>query len=68
MEEELAYVEEGFADAIAKNDSEMIEMPKSDQMRVCVCGDTAIVSALIRPTGKFMGHEFSSRERSTGVS
>jgi ketosteroid isomerase-like protein len=101
MEEELAQVEEKFADAIAKNDSEMIgqfvtddwiiinadgsiidrqrfldvirsgtlthEMLKSDEMRVRVYGDTAIVSALTRSNGKFMGHEFSTRERSTDV-
>ena len=101
MEEELAQVEEEFADAIAKNDLELIrhfvtddwiiinadggiidrqrfldvirsgtlthQMLESDEMRVRVYGDTAIVSALSRSKGKFMGQEFSTRERSTDV-
>ena len=101
MQEELAQVEEEFADAIMQNDTELIarfvtddwiiinsdggiierkrfldvirsgtlthEMVKSDEMRVRVYGDTAIVSALTRSRGKFMGQEFSTRERATDV-
>lgn len=101
MEEELVQVEEEFADAIARNDSELIEryladdwiiinadggiidrqrfldvirsgtltheMLKSDEMRVRVYGASAIVSALTRSKGKFMGQEFSTRERSTDI-
>ena len=101
MEEEVLKVEEGFADAIAKNDLESIErfvtddwiiinadggiiekerfleviksgaltheMMRSDDIRVRVYGDSAVVSALTRSKGKFMGQEFTTHERSTDV-
>jgi ketosteroid isomerase-like protein len=41
------------------------EMMESDDMRVRVYGDSAVVSALTRSKGKFMGQEFSTHERST---
>jgi ketosteroid isomerase-like protein len=43
------------------------DMMESDEMRVRLYGDTAIVSALTRSRGKFMGQEFSTRERATDV-
>lgn len=101
MEEELLQVEEGFGEAIARNDAEAIgrfvadewiiinadggiidrerflavitsgvlahEMMESDEMRVRVYGDSAVVTALTRSKGKFMEHEFTTHERSTDV-
>jgi ketosteroid isomerase-like protein len=43
------------------------DMMESDEMRVRLYGDIAIVSALTRSRGKFMGQEFSTRERATDV-
>jgi len=43
------------------------EMMESDDMRVRVYGDCAVVSALTRSKGKFMGQEFTTHERSTDV-
>src|ERR1700746_24968 len=41
------------------------EMMESDDIRLRVYGDSAVVSALTRTKGKFMGQEFSTYERST---
>lgn len=43
------------------------EMMESDDIRVRVYGDSAIVSALTRTKGKFMSQEFSTHERATDV-
>ena len=43
------------------------EMMESDDIRVRVYGDSAVVSALTRSKGKFMGKEFTTHERSTDV-
>jgi ketosteroid isomerase-like protein len=43
------------------------EMMESDDIRVRVYGDSAVVSALTRSKGKFMGREFTTHERSTDV-
>ena len=43
------------------------EMMESDDMRVRVYGDSAVVSAVTRSKGKFMGQEFITHERSTDV-
>ncbi len=43
------------------------EMMESDDIRVRVYGDSAVVSALTRSKGKFMGQEFTTHERSTDV-
>ena len=43
------------------------EMMESDDMRVRVYGDSAVVTALTRTKGKFMGQEFSTQERATDV-
>jgi ketosteroid isomerase-like protein len=41
------------------------EMMESDEMRVRVYGDGAVVTALTQTKGKFMGQEFSTHERAT---
>jgi len=41
------------------------EMMESDNMRVRIYGDSAVVTALTRTKGKFMGQEFSTHERAT---
>jgi ketosteroid isomerase-like protein len=41
------------------------EMMESDEMRVRIYGDSAVVSALTRSKGKFMGQEFTTEERAT---
>jgi len=41
------------------------EMMESDDMRVRVYGDSAVVTAITRTKGKFMGQEFSTEERAT---
>jgi ketosteroid isomerase-like protein len=43
------------------------EMMESDDIRVRVYGDSAVVSALTRSKGKFMGQEFTTHERATDV-
>jgi ketosteroid isomerase-like protein len=43
------------------------EMMQSDDIRVRVYGDSAVVSALTRSKGKFMEQEFTTHERSTDV-
>ena len=43
------------------------EIMESDDMRVRVYGDCAVVSALTRSKGKFMEQEFTTHERSTDV-
>ena len=43
------------------------DMMQSDDMRVRVYGDSAVVTAVTRSKGKFMGQEFSTHERSTDV-
>ena len=40
---------------------------ESEDFRVRVYGDSAVVTALTRTKGKFMGQEFSSQERATDV-
>jgi ketosteroid isomerase-like protein len=43
------------------------ELMESDDMRVRIYGDSAVVSTLTRSKGKFMGEEFTTHERSTDV-
>ena len=40
---------------------------ESDDMRVRVYGDSAVVTAVTRSKGTFMGQQFSTHERSTDV-
>jgi ketosteroid isomerase-like protein len=43
------------------------DMMESEDMRVRVYGDSAVVTAVTRSKGKFMGQEFNTHERSTDV-
>ena len=43
------------------------EMMESEDFRVRVYGDSAVVTGITRTKGKFMGQEFSTQERSTDV-
>src|SRR4029077_19364288 len=43
------------------------DLMESEDFRVRVYGDSAVVSAVTRSKGKFMGQEFSTRERATDV-
>lgn len=43
------------------------EMMESDDIRVRPYGDSAVVTALTRAKGKFMGQDFSTQERATDV-
>src|SRR5262245_59961598 len=40
---------------------------ESEDFRVCVYGDNAVVTGITSTKGKFMGQEFSTRERATDV-
>ena len=42
-------------------------MMESKDSRVRVYGDSAVVTAVTRTKGKFMGHDFSTQERATDV-
>ena len=43
------------------------EMVESEDFRVRVYGDSAVVTALTSTKGKFMGEDFNTRERATDV-
>src|SRR4029450_9379963 len=43
------------------------EMMESEDFRVRVYGDSAVVTGVTRTKGKFMGQEFSTQERVTDV-
>jgi len=43
------------------------DLLESEDFRVRVYGDSAVVSAVTRSKGKFMGQEFSTQERATDV-
>ena len=43
------------------------ELMDSEDFRVRVYGDSAVVSAVTRSKGEFMGQEFSTQERATDV-
>lgn len=43
------------------------EIMESEDFRVRVYGDSAVITAITRTKGKFMGHEFSTQERATDV-
>jgi ketosteroid isomerase-like protein len=45
----------------------MHDMMESKDSRVRVYGDSAVVTAVTRTKGKFMGHDFSTQERATDV-
>jgi ketosteroid isomerase-like protein len=43
------------------------DMMESEDFRVRVYGDSAVVTGLTRTKGRFMGQEFSTQERATDV-
>ena len=43
------------------------ERMDSDDVRVRIYGETAVVTALTTTKGKFMGQEFTSKERATDI-
>ena len=43
------------------------ETMESEDLRVRIYGDSAVVTAVTRTKGKFMGQEFSTQERATDV-
>jgi ketosteroid isomerase-like protein len=43
------------------------DMMESEDLRVRVYGDSAMVTAVTRTKGKFMGQDFSTQERATDV-
>ena len=43
------------------------EMMESDNIRIRIYGESAVVTGLIRTKGKFMGQDFSTHERATDV-
>ena len=43
------------------------EMMESDDIRVRVYGESAVITALTRTKGEFMGQAFSTQERATDV-
>jgi len=52
---------------VIKSGALIHEMMESDDFRVRIYGDTAVVTAVTRTKGKFMGQEFSTQERATDV-
>src|SRR6516164_6654893 len=55
-----------FLDAI-KSGSLSHEVMDSQDVRVRIYGNTALVTALTTTNGKFMGQEFTTKERATDV-
>jgi ketosteroid isomerase-like protein len=55
-----------FFDVI-KSGALMHEVMDSEDLRVRIYGDSAVVTGLTRTKGKFMGHDFSTQERATDV-
>jgi ketosteroid isomerase-like protein len=52
---------------VIKSGSLTHEIMESEDSRVRVYGDSAVVTAVTRTKGKFMGQEFSTQERATDV-
>ena len=52
---------------VIKSGSLTHEIMESEDLRVRVYGDSAVVTAITSTKGKFMGQEFSTRERATDV-
>src|ERR1043166_833926 len=52
---------------VIKSGSLTHEMMQSEDLRVRAYEDSAVVIAVTRTKGKFMGQEFSTRERATDV-
>jgi len=43
------------------------DMMESEDFRIRIYGDSAVVTGITRTKGKFMGQEFSTKERATDV-
>ena len=56
----------GFFEVI-KSGALTHDIMESEDFRVRVYGDSAVVTAITSTKGKFMGQEFSTRERATDV-
>jgi ketosteroid isomerase-like protein len=52
---------------VIKSGSLTHDIMESEDLRVRVYGDSAVVTAVTRTKGKFMGQEFSTQERATDV-
>lgn len=52
---------------VIKSGSLTHETMESEDLRVRVYGDSAVVTAVTRTKGTFMGQDFSTRERATDV-
>src|SRR5215813_3145855 len=52
---------------VIKSGALMHDTMNSEDFRVRVYGDSAVVTAITSTKGKFMGEEFSTRERATDV-
>ena len=52
---------------VIKSGSLTHEIMESEDLRVRIYGDSAVVTAVTRTKGKFMGQEFSTQERATDV-
>jgi ketosteroid isomerase-like protein len=52
---------------VIKSEALTHDMMESENFRVRVYGDSAVVTAVTRSKGKFMGQEFSTQERATDV-
>ena len=52
---------------VIKSGALMHDIMESEDLRVRAYGDNAVVTALTRTKGKFMGQEFSTQERATDV-
>lgn len=52
---------------VIKSGSLTHETMESEDLRVRIYGDNAVVTAITRTKGKFMGQEFSTQERATDV-
>jgi len=52
---------------VIKSDALTHDMMESEDFRVRVYGDSAVVTAITSTKGKFMGQEFRTQERATDV-
>ena len=52
---------------VIKSGSLTHDIMGSEDVRVRIYGDSAVVTAITRTKGKFMGQEFSTQERATDV-
>ena len=60
-------VDRGRFFEVVKSGALTHDMMESEDFRVRVYGDSAVVTGITRTKGKFMGQEFSGQERATDV-